>query len=374
MIVGIDGNEANIKERVGVHQYAFEIIWALYKLQDIKSEGIQFIVYLKKPPMSDLPKENDYWKYKVIHGGSLWVIKKLTPYLYSNKQLDVFFTPSHYLPLVFGLPKICTIHDLGYLKFSEQFKKYDFWQLKYWSAISIYISKYIICPSNATASDVVRRYNFASKKCRVVYHGYDRDKFNPDIERNFVRQIQNKYRIDKKYLLFLSTLKPSKNIEGLIDAFSIVSKKYSVNLVIAGKKGWLYDSIFEKVNKLGLKDKIIFTGYVPDEDKPGLIKGSRAFILPSFWEGFGMDILHAMACGTPVVVSKVASMPEVAGNAGLYIDPYNITSIVKALEKVLNINDREYNKISKLSQIQARKFSWKMAGKETLKVIKEGTR
>jgi glycosyltransferase involved in cell wall biosynthesis len=165
-------------------------------------------------------------------------------------------------------------------------------------------------------------------------------------------------------------LKPSKNIEGLIDAYSIVRSKIGeVKLVIAGKKGWLYENIFKKVKKLSLDKDVIFTDYIHESDKHGLIKGAKAFVLPSFWEGFGMDVINALACGTPVIVSRVASLPEVAGDAGVYVDPNNIKSISEALRKVLLMPQTEYNMLIKAGLKQAKRFSWDKSAEKTLNVL-----
>ena len=213
MIIGIDGNEANVEKRVGVNQYAFELLKNIHKLQEEWKKKHQVIVYLKNKPQKDLPKQNSHWKYKVIKGRGLWIITKLMPSLFFNKEKpDVFFAPSHYLPPFAPCPMVCTIHDLGYLKFSEQFRKYDFWQLKIWSAISIFISKAIIAVSNSTKKDIVRHYPFASKKIFITPHGYDKNRFNTRISKEDVRRVKNKYSIVNDYVLFISTLKPSKNI------------------------------------------------------------------------------------------------------------------------------------------------------------------
>ena len=371
MIIGIDGNEANIKEKVGVHQYAFKILWGINKL-GIENGKNTYFIYLKNPPRDDLPKESKYWKYKVIPGKGLWILTRLMPHLWRRQNLEVFFSPSHYLPPLTRIPCVCTIHDLGYLKFSGQFKKYDYWQLKYWTAISVYISKYIIAVSESTKNDIVRHYSFASRKIKVVHHGYDRHLFKHDIGSNVVRRIREKYKIPKDYLLFMSMLKPSKNIEGLLEAFALSKNKLDdIKLVIAGKKGWLFESIFEKVQELGLKKDVIFTDYIHESDKEGLIKGAKAFILPSYWEGFGMDVLNAMACGTPVIVSRVASLPEVAGKAGIFVNPNNVKDISKAILKVLLLPPKEYNMLVNAGLEQVKKFSWEKSAKETLEVLKK---
>src|SRR5260221_12950510 len=173
MIIGIDGNEANVKNRVGVNKYAFEIIWGLSRLVKNENDPI-LIIYLRAEPLFDMPAETDHLKYKILGGGKVWIITKLMPHLFITRDKpDIFFTPSHYLPPFAPMPKVCAIMDLGYLKFSAQFTKYDYWQLKLWTAWSVSISKYIMTISNATKEDIVRRYPGSSGKVVITYPGYD---------------------------------------------------------------------------------------------------------------------------------------------------------------------------------------------------------
>jgi len=376
MIIGIDGNEANIVTKVGVNVYAFNLLWGIYKLQGQWQNKHKVIVYLKNLPLPDLPKPTKSFSYKVIPGGGAWIVKKLPPKLFTDKpRPDIFFSPSHYVPPFSPVPRVCSIMDLGYLEFSGQFKKYDFWQLKLWSAYSLYVSKAVIAISNSTKKDIVRHYPFASKKTFVTLLAYDKTKFHSSISPNDVRRVLNKYSIVNDYVLYLSTLKPSKNVVGLLAAWSGVKKGFpDTKLVIAGKKGWLYESIFAKVKELGLTEDIIFTDYVPEEDKPGLIKGAKLFVLPSFWEGFGLDVLNAMASGVPVVVSNVASLPEVVGKAGILVDPYNIKSIEGGIRKVLSMTQAQYNTLVEAGIKQARKFSWEKTARETLQILEKAAK
>ena len=371
MLIGIDGNEANIEKRVGVNQYAYELLKNIHKLQEEWKNKHKVIVYLSSSPQKDLPKENSGWKYEVIPGQKLWVLTKMMPRLiFGNKKPDVFFTPSHYVPLISTVPRVCTIHDLGYLKFSGQFRKFDFWQLKYWTAISLFISKAIIAVSNSTKRDIVRHYPFVSDKIQVTQHGYDKSRFTANVNNNDVRRVKNKYSIVGDYVLFISTLKPSKNIEGLLEAWKLVLKKFpEYQLVIAGKKGWLYESIFKKVKELRLEDKIIFTDYITEEEKPALISGAKVFTLPSFWEGFGMDALTSMACGTPTVVSDIEALREVTGKAGIFVDPYKVDNIAKGIEKVLSMDATSYQNLVDKGLTQAEKFSWEDTARKTIKIL-----
>lgn len=373
MIIGIDGNEANCENKVGVNQYAFELLWALKNIQKEWSKRHNIIVYLKNSPRSDMPKEDFHWKYRVIPGGGIWIIKKLTPALYREKKKpDVFFTPSHYTPLFAPMPLTCTITDLGYLKFSGQFRRYDFWQLKLWTAWSLFTAKKVFAISNTTKADIVRHYPFTSKKVFVTLLGYDKKRFSMKISKTDVRLIKKKYSIVNEYILFIGTLRPSKNIDGLLEAWASVNKNYPrVSLVIAGKKGWLYETIFEKTQKLNLQKSVIFTDFLPEADKPALLKGARSFIMPSFWEGFGIDVVNAMAAGVPVVISNQGSLPEVGGKVAIYVDPYDLESISKGITKILSLNQKDYNKVVKDGLNWVKKFDWEDTARKTLRVLEE---
>ena len=390
MIIGIDGNEANIEIRVGVNVYAFELLRHIYRLSELWRGKHKFVIYLKDKPMAHMPPANSSWIYRVIPGKGVWIITKLMPTLYKEKYFpgknlqlnskgesivlspDIFFTPSHYIPPLAPMPRICSIMDLGYLEFSGQFKKYDYWQLTLWSAYSILVSKCIIAISESSKRDIVRHYPSSKRKIVVTYPGYDNSRFNLKVPLIQVKRVRDRYKIDGDYVLFLSTLKPSKNLKGLIEAMDKVIKQYQdVVLVVAGKKGWFYGDIFETVKKLGLEDKVIFTDYIPEEDKAGLIAGAKAFALPSFWEGFGLDVVSAMACGVPVVTSKVGSLPEVAGDAGITVDPSDTDSIARGILKVLTMGKMDYNRVVRAGLTQVKKFSWERMARETMEIFEK---
>lgn len=370
MIIGIDGNEANVENRVGVNEYAFQLLWHLKKLKPEWKQDYRFVIYLKSAP-KNLPKPSENWEYRVLPGSGMWILKTLMPHLWKSKNKpDLFFTPSHYVPPFAPMPRICSIMDLGYLEFSGQFRAYDFWQLKLWTAWSLFASKYIIAISNTTKKDIARRYRFTSNKIAVTPLGYDNSENIQKITPKDVRHVRKKYTIQSNYLLFLSTLKPSKNVEGLVRAWAKIEADFpSTDLVIGGKKGWLYEAVFDLVKKLKIKNRVVFTDFVAEEDKLPLISGARAFILPSFWEGFGLDVLTAQALGTPVVVSDRGSLPEVSGKVGLIVNPDDIDDMVDKIVQILKMPKSRYNKLVKKGKENAKKYSWEKTARETLKVF-----
>lgn len=371
MIIGIDGNEANTQKRVGVNVYAYELIWNLYKELPAWPHKHHLIVYLKNNPIGLLPEANEFLSYKVLPAKRLWILTQLMPkVIFNSDRLDILFSPSHYVTPLSSVARVCAVMDLGYLKFSAQFKKYDFWQLKLWSAYSIFVSKCIITISETTKKDIIKNYKSAAKKIFVTPLGYNQKQYNTSINKSRIIEVKSKYSIVGDYILFMSTLKPSKNVEGLVKAWSIISQEFAdITLVIAGKKGWLYESIYKEVQDNGLEKRVIFTDFVPEEEKEHLLKGAKAFLLPSFWEGFGLEALECMASGIPVVVSNKASLPEVVGDAGILVDPYDPKDIARGIKKVLSMPKTDYNKLIASGLKRARDFSWQKTAKLTLEAL-----
>ena len=362
MLIGIDGNEANISRRVGVNQYAFDLLHALH---DLPESGHRYVVYLKTPSLSDMPPVSDSWTYRIIPFPKLWTQTRLPFDLYTHSSRPgVFFTPSHYAPRLSPVPTVVSIMDLGFLDSPDQFTPHDYHQLKSWTAYSVRQASKIIAISQYTKDAVVKKYSRNEQDVTVTYPGYDTQVFYPHKD----SKVLKKYSINNPYFLYLGSLKPSKNIEGLIRAYgSFLQKNSSApDLVIVGKKAWLYDRIFSLVSELNLSTKVIFTDFIDEKEVPVLMSSCKAFILPSFHEGFGIPVLEAMACGVPVVVSQVASLPEVAGDAGIYVDPHSQESIVAGLATSVSAKAPEFVERG-LNRVKL--FSWEDTAKRTLDVL-----
>ncbi len=361
--IGIDGNEANVVNRVGVSVYALNI---LKYFSRVSSNGIQFEIYLKNPPLKDLPNEDEYFKYKVISGKFLWSQIYLSIYLFLNKDIDVYFSPAHYLPRFCPVPQVVTIHDLAYLYYPEDFTKKDLWQLKNWTNFSINQAKKIIAVSKTTKKDIIKNYNIDEDKISVVYNGFEKE--DPSLES------KQKLTSLKPFILFVGTIQPRKNIETLIDAFSkFIQTNKDFKLVIVGKKGWLYKNIFEKVKIMKMQDKIIFTDHITEDELIWYYKNAFCLALPSLYEGFGIPILEAMSYDCPTVVSMTSSLPEIGGDASLYFDPTNSDDLLDKLQS-LKKNKKIRQELVTKGRQRIKDFSWEKCAEQTLQVIIEAAK
>lgn len=365
MVIGIDGNEANISQRVGINQWAFELLKNLYKL-DTKHK---FIIFLKDRPLPDLPPPRENFVYEVFGPRKSWVLSGLTLRLWRGPKIDVLFTPSHYVPLLTSVRRVCSVVDLSYEKFDgEYFKQYDLQQLKRWTRLSVKLADKVITISSHSKNDIEEIYSAKPDKVEIVYPGYNEDLYQSRIPLSKYHQVKEKYGIKRKYFLFVGTLQPRKNIQRLIKAFSKLDT--NCQLVIAGKKGWLYEEILAESKKLGIENKVIFAGFVPSEDLPSLMKHAIAYVLPSLYEGFGIPVIEAQATGGIVLVSRVTSLPEVVMDSGLYIeDPMSVSSITQGLQAALKLNKKQRLEMKIKAKLNAKRFSWENAAKRTLSIL-----
>lgn len=358
MIIGIDGYEANVEHRVGIGQYAYQILRALVAL---KSEHI-FVIFLPSPPRSDMPQVSANVKYVVGRPGSFWTIRQL-PTLIKNNPVNVFFSPTHYTPYFVKVPRVCAVMDVSYLYFPQLFRKKDYWQLRLMGGHSIRMAEKILTISEFSKQEIMKHYNRASSDITITYPGID------PIFRQKTKQtdIFKKYGLQNKYILYVGTLQPRKNIERLIEAFELL--KGDTQLVLAGKTGWLYESILTRISSSVKKNLIKHISFVPNEDLPALYAHAACFVLVSLYEGFGIPVVEALSCKCPVVVSRISSLPEIANNFGIYVDPYETSSIAKGLEEALQLSVEKRNIFGKAAEKYSQKFNWSTAAEKALEVL-----
>lgn len=374
MIIGIDGNEANIEKRVGIGEYAFELLQQLSQLTNYK---LQFIIYLKDKPLSHMPPTSASWTYRILKPGKLWTQWRLPLDLYINSpRPDVFFSPSHYAPRICPVPSVISVMDLSYIHFPNLFNKSDLYQLSNWTNYSVKNASKVLTISNSSKNDIIKEYNIASEKIAVTYPGVrEIDSLVPQIYK--MSKLKTKYNLNDKYVLFVGTLQPRKNIQKLIEAFALTLKvnvkadlQKNLQLVIVGKKGWLFEEILDTPERLGIKDRVIFLENVTNEELPLLYKNARFMVLPSLYEGFGLPVLEAMKHDCPVITSDVSSLPEAGGDACLYVNPEDTDDISNKMVTLLT-DEKLRTELIEKGRKQVEKFSWAKTAKETLKILEE---
>ena len=357
MLIGLDANEANVANRVGSNQFAFQVLWQLHQ-QDKRNS---YLIYLQNQPLKDLPPITKRWQYRVLKPGFFWTQWRLPLSLYLDKQKpDIFLTLGHYSPRFSPIPTLISIMDLAFLKFPQTFLKRDLIKLKAWTKSSAKKATHIFTISESSKADIQKHYGIPANKITVAYPG--------------VKSSQPKLKPPyANYLLYLGTLQPRKNLENLIKAFSQLSNK-SIKLVIAGKKGWLYQPLFNLVKKLDIQSRIIFTGFVSDQKAATLIKHAKSLILPSFYEGFGIPVVQAMALGTPVIVSHNSSLIEIVDSAGIYIKaPFGSKQIKQGIIEVLSLTQEQKKQLILKAKNRARQFTWQKTGQTILEVLNDIT-
>jgi glycosyltransferase involved in cell wall biosynthesis len=278
---------------------------------------------------------------------------------------DVLFVPAHVLPIRHPHRSVVTIHDLGYEQFPEAHTAAQRRYLRLSTRWSARAATALIVPSAATAADLVRLYAVPRAKIHVVPHGLS-PRFRPEPDPQRIAAAQARYGISGPYFFSLGTVQPRKNLARLLEAFAQIGG--SPQLVIAGKRGWLSEPIERRARELGLEDRVRFAGYVADEDAPALLTGALAFLFPSLYEGFGMPLLEAMACGAPVLASGTSSLPEVADGAALLVNPTDTSAIAAAIARLASDGDLRAM-LRKRGLARAAAFSWDHCARQTLDVL-----
>ena len=283
-------------------------------------------------------------------------------------SIDVFHCQYMGPPLA-KTPYVVMIHDIIHEYFPEFYPRSLCYMMRVFYPISARRANRILTVSESSKRDIIKYFKVSEEKVIVTYDAAAED-FRPIMEKDKIKSALQKYGINGEYILFVGRLEPRKNIPSLIRAFHELKKWKNIKqkLVIVGMKYFRHEEIFKCVNDLGLQSEVILTGRVEDDDLPLFYNGASLFVYPTIAEGFGIPPLEAMACGTPVISSNTSSLPEVVGDAGILIDPYNIKDLAGAIYKVLSDkNLQEKMKIEGLKR--AKVFSWKKTAKKTLNVF-----
>ena len=281
-----------------------------------------------------------------------------------NKR-DVILHEPALFPFKTTLPQVLTLHDLTLLLRPQDHPKERVAFFKLFFSRRLPYANHIISVSDFTRREALRHLPLRPEKISVVPLAVAPN-FKPASQEE-IRRVLERYRLPSRYFLFVGTIDPRKNLDLVLKGLARLDT--APPLVIAGWKGWGHESLAKQLNQLGLKERVFLLDYVSDEDLKALYSGAQAFFYPSLYEGFGLPVLEAMACGCPVVTSNVASLPEVAGDAAILIDPSSEEEMVHAMEAVSDPKYRE--ELIQRGFRQAQKFSWERTARETLEIFKK---
>jgi glycosyltransferase involved in cell wall biosynthesis len=277
---------------------------------------------------------------------------------------QIFHATEHLLPRLRRIRSVFTLHDLIFQFDPDSHKPLNIAFLKMMMPRFLKAADAIIAVSECSQRDAMRLYGVPKNKIHVIYEGVD-PKFTPITDAARLAAVRAKYQLPDRFILHVGTIEPRKNLPLL---FEVVAQSKQA-LVVAGKLGWLTDPILAKVKELGIEDRVHFTGFVDDEDLPALISAADVLAMPSKYEGFGLPVLEAMACGTPVVSSNASSLPEVGGDAVLYAWPDDVRSWINLLDLVRE--DTELRSSLRAKGLrQATKFRWEEAARQTAEIYR----
>lgn len=368
MILAIDGYEANAGVRVGIGRYAFELIDHIAKLQRGSHPAFDMVrVYVPGKVAAHMPEESAMFTYRSILPKQFWTFIGLPFGIMGDRpRADVVFSPTHYIPRFIRVPRVMAIMDVSYLTYPELFRVQDLHKLVHWTAYSVRHAAKIITISEFSKHAIIDSYHIPDSDIVVAYPALP-DSVSIDA---MAKSTDSSKLVPKRYILSVGTLQPRKNFARLIEAVSLIKDK-EISLVIVGKKGWLYDDILAAPEKFGIKNRVQFLDFVPDSALPELYKNAACFVLPSLYEGFGLPVLEAMSYGVPVVVSSTSSLPEIAGDAGIYVDPEDAANIASGITQALTEPAKERASRVSAGKKRVKAFTWDNAAEKVMSVLEE---
>ncbi len=366
---------AAVHQRAGLGRYAQELVKGLVDIGGGEASPLRITAFYHQrgearliPPIDRLPRLTTRLSVRP------WRLTTALAY-FTNfgmdrmfGEFDVFHATEHLLPRLKKTRSVFTLHDLIFQFDPDSHKPLNIAFLKTMMPRFLKAADAIIAVSECTKRDAVNLYGIPADKIHVIYEGVD-PKFTPITDPNRLSRVRAKYHLPDRFILHVGTIEPRKNLPLLFE----VTAQTRYPVVVVGKLGWLTDPIMAKVKELNVEDRVTFTGFVADDDLPALISAATVLAMPSKYEGFGLPILEAMACGTPVIASNTSSLPEVGGEAALYASPDDVRAWIEQLDRVWDDVQLRAS-LRKKGLQQAAKFRWDDMAQQTLKVYHAVTR
>lgn len=352
----------------GIQHYIRALVPALVT----QAPAHRFVLFGEPSQLPSLPAERAHWvstarPLRAATRRVLWE-QLVLPRLLQREGVEVFFSPAFVLPQRWEGAGVITVHDLNFEVSPQTIHPVRRAYLQLLTRRSVRQAKRVIAISEATASDLTRLYSVPEEKIAVIPYGLDA-LFTPDRARALEPMVRERYALPERFLLFVGTLEPRKNLPRLLEAFALAHQQTALPpLVLAGAPGWQHQRIRTLAQQLGIEREVRFAGYIPREHLPGVYAAATALLYPSLYEGFGLPPLEAMGCGTPVLASSTSALPEVVGDGGLLVDPQDVNQMAEGIARLVQDEALRCQLVERGKQ-RARRFRWEEAAQRTLQVL-----
>jgi len=406
ILIGIDASRANKIKKTGTEWYSYHLIQELKKITSQYGDA-GFVLYSAEPLRGDLGILPPNWESRVL----AWPPKRFWTQIRLSWEMwrhppDILFVPAHTIPVIHPKKVVTTVHDLGFINFPKAYGWLEKVYHKFALNFAVKKATKIITVSEFTKKELVKHTKIIPEKVAVIYNSHDSERYKIISDKSAIEKVLEKYirdfplckrgikgdffkqtnpsltlplqkgegcRISASYLLYIGRLEAKKNTPGLFQAFSILKNKHEslrdLKLVLVGSRGFGYEEVEKEIEGRGLQREIILPGWVDEEDLPFLLSGAELFVFPSFYEGFGIPILEAMALGTPVLASDIPVLREISGEAVNFFNPNSPEEMAEGIYKILS-DDKLKNYMREMGLMQAQKFSWEKCARETMEALK----
>jgi glycosyltransferase involved in cell wall biosynthesis len=374
MIIGIDASRANRPKPTGVESYAFHVIqeWKKKQIDDVR-----FVLYSDVPLQGLLADLPEGWTSKVLRWPPrrLWTQVRLSFEMLLHPP-DVLFVPAHVVPIIHPKKTVMMVHDVAAARFPNSFGWFERWYSLWSARYAVQELSHVIVPSEFTKQELLSMvgtaHDFDPGRITVIHHGYDRRYRIVDAPQGSEHML-DAYGIKRPFVLSVGRLEEKKNTRRIVKAFDAFRRRHPavlLRLVLIGKPGYGYEKVEEAMCESAYKKDIIHPGWIKEKDLVLLVNAAEALLIPSLYEGFGLPVLEAMACGTPVIAGTRSSLEEIGGDAALYVDPTNTEKIASLIDLIMSDEAlREEKKKKGLERV--RDFSWEVCATQTLNVLRK---
>jgi len=344
----------------GINWYIYNL---LHHLPEVDSQ-IGYTVFLSERRFGGAPGLRLQVSRLPTHRPPVRIVweQALQPAAVRRAKVDLVHSPAFVGPVTSACPFVVTVHDLSFLFYPQGFRRLNRNYLQVFTRLSVRRARRVIAVSESTKRDLVQQYSLSPTRVDVVHNGVD-DNFQP-LPADQVAAFRGRIGLPDRFILFVGTLEPRKNVVRLVEAYARLPKQRPP-LMLVGGKGWFYDEVFARVEALHLSSEVHHAGHVRADDLPFWYNAATLFVYPSLYEGFGLPALEAMACGTAVVTSTTSSLPEVVGQAGLGVDPTDVEALAMAMERVLTDRDLR-DQMCAAGLAQAQNFTWQRTAQGTV--------